>query len=131
MKRAPRQYPRFRAALPVVLTPPGLQVPLRGHTGDISYGGFYVEMTFTQPVSTKVDITLWIGDTKIRAKGVVVSNHPSFGNGVKFTELAEGDREQLKRLLDSLGPSVLGTKTPANSAGEERPRDSSPEATRA
>jgi c-di-GMP-binding flagellar brake protein YcgR len=112
MQRTPRQYPRFRAALPVVLKPLDLQVPLRGHTSDISWGGLYVEMTFTQPVSTRVDITLWVGETKICAKGVVVSNHPGFGNGVKFTELADGDREQLKRLLNSLGLRALCAKAP-------------------
>jgi len=119
MNRTPRQYPRFRVALPVVLKPLDLEVPLRGQTGDISWGGFYVEMTFTQPVSTKVDITLWVGETKIRARGVVVSNHPAFGNGVKFTELADGDREQLKRLLDSLASQILCAKAPADSAGME------------
>jgi len=116
MSWTPRQHPRFRAALAVVLKPLELEVPLRGNTSDISWGGMYVEMAFTQPVSTKVDILLWVGETKIHAKGVVVSNHPAFGNGVKFTELAEGDREQLKRLLDSLDQQVARAKALGNSA---------------
>jgi len=103
MQWTPRQYPRFKAVLPVELRPLGLQVPLRGQTGDISRGGFYVEMPFTQEISTKVDIILWVGETKIRAKGVVVSNHPAFGNGVKFTELVDGDSKGWQQLLDSLG----------------------------
>jgi hypothetical protein len=116
MNRTPRQHPRFRAALPVVLKPLELQIPLRGNTSDISWGGMYVEMAFTQPVATKVDITLWVGDIKIQAKGIVVSNHPSFGNGIKFTELADGDRGQLNRLLDSLGLQALCAKAPAQPA---------------
>ena len=119
MQWTPRQYPRFRTALPVVLTSPNLQAPLRGHTGDISLGGFYVEMTFTRPVSTQVDITLWIGETKICAKGVVVSNHPAFGNGVKFTELADSDQEQLKRLLNSMGLRALCAKAPVKRSAEQ------------
>ena len=113
MHRTQRQHPRFRAALPVVLKPLELQVPLRGNTSDISWGGMYVEMSFTQPISTKVDITMWVGETKIHAKGIVVSNHPSFGNGIKFTEMVESDRAQLNRLLHSLGLKALCAKAPA------------------
>jgi hypothetical protein len=40
-------------------------VPLRAQTQDICLGGLYVEMSFTQKVSTDLEITLWIGDTKI------------------------------------------------------------------
>jgi len=115
MNWTPRQHPRFRAALAVVLKPLDLEVPLRGHTSDISWGGMYVEMAFTQPVSTKVDITLWVGETKIHAQGIVVSNHPAFGNGIKFTELADSDRAHLNRLLHSLGLQALCAKAPVQS----------------
>jgi len=107
----PRQFPRFKAALPVELRPIGLSVPLRGQTGDISLGGLYVEMTFTQQISTELDISLWIGDHKIRARGTVVSNHPAFGNGIKFTYIDETDRDGLKRFITSL----QGNNPPARS----------------
>lgn len=103
MEWIPRQHPRFKAVLPVELRPLGQPVPLRAQTEDISLGGIYVEMILTQKVSTELDITLWIGATKIRAKGVVVSIHPAFGNGIKFTQLADADKNGLKRFLDSLG----------------------------
>jgi len=102
MDWTPRQYPRYKAALPVEMRPLAVSVPLRGQTEDISMGGFYVEITFTQPVSTELNITLWVGDTKLHARGVVVSNHPAFGNGIKFTEVGEADKESLKRFLESL-----------------------------
>lgn len=102
----PRQHPRFKTAVPVELRPVALQVPLRCQTTDISLGGLYVEMTFTQQVSTELEITLWIGDTKIRARGVVVTNHPAFGNGIKFTEFTDADKDGLKHFLDSLAPMV-------------------------
>lgn len=117
MKSTPRRYPRFKTALPVELKPLDLQVPLRGQAADISWGGLYVEMTYTQQVSTKVQITLWAGDKKIRARGVVVSNHPAFGNGVKFTEVADSDREELKRLLESLASRTLGGQGRVKSSG--------------
>jgi len=99
-----RKYPRFRAALPVELRQPGLDMPVRAQTGEISLGGCYVEMTSTQPVSKEVEIILWVGQEKVVARGVVVSNHPAFGNGIKFTQVSEADRARLQKLVDSLDP---------------------------
>ena len=107
MERTPRQYPRFKKTLPVELRPLALSAPLRAQTQDISLGGLYVEMSFTQKVSTKLEIALWIGDTKISAKGVVVSDHPAFGNGVKFTELTEESRASLRQYLETLERSGI------------------------
>ena len=69
---------------------------------DVSLGGLYVEMSCTQNISTEVEIVLWIGDKKVRAKGVVVSNHPAFGNGVKFTEIEQTGQETLRSFLTAL-----------------------------
>ena len=99
-----RRYPRFRAALPVELRQPGVNVPVREQTGEISLGGCYVEMTSTQQVSQEVEIILWIGQEKVVAQGMVVSNHPAFGNGIKFTQVSEEDRARLQKLVDSLDP---------------------------
>ncbi len=98
----PRQYARFKAAVPIELRPNGMTAPLRGQTADICLGGFYVEMVFTQEVSTVVDISLWVGDSKIFAKAEVVSKHPSFGNGFKFVYLAKDGANKLNEYLDSL-----------------------------
>lgn len=99
-----RQYPRFRATLPIELRPKGTSAPLRAQTTDICLGGCYVEMIFTQEISTAVDIALWIGDLKLAAKGEIVSKHPSFGNGLKFTKLTEENQGHLSHYLDSLKP---------------------------
>ncbi len=48
----PRQHARFKAAVPIELRPNGVPTPLRGQTADICLGGCYVEMIFTQEVST-------------------------------------------------------------------------------
>ena len=114
MEWIPRQHPRFKAVLPVELRPLGQPVPLRAQTEDISLGGIYVEMILTQKVSTELDIALWIGEAKIRAKGVVVSIHPAFGNGIKFTEVAEQDMNGLKQFLDGLGVKGKAAGTAAN-----------------
>jgi len=114
MEWIPRQHPRFKAVLPVELRPLGQPLPLRAQTEDISLGGLYVDLILTQKVSTEVEITLWIGETKIRAKGVVVSIHPAFGNGIKFTEFAEEEKRGLQRFLDSLGIQGKATGAAAN-----------------
>ena len=97
-----RQYPRFKAALPVELRQPGASAPFRAQTGDICLGGCYVEMTSTQQVSKEVEITLWVGQEKVVARGVVVSNHPSFGNGIKFTYVPEEGKARLQHFVESL-----------------------------
>ena len=97
-----RQHARFKAALPIELRPNGTETPLRGQTADVCLGGCYVEMMFTQEVSTVVDISIWIGDSKIYVKAEVVSKHPSFGNGFKFVQLTKDSAAKLNDYLESL-----------------------------
>jgi len=99
-----RKHPRFRAALPVELRQPGVNMPVRAQTGDICLGGCYVEMPSTQKVSKEVEVVFWVGQEKVRTRGVVVSNHPAFGNGIKFTDVSDEDRVRLQKLVDSLDP---------------------------
>src|SRR5579885_2082352 len=84
----PRQHPRYKAALSLELRLKDTEAPpLRTQTADVGLGGCYVETFATQEVSTPVEITLWVGDSKINVAGEVVSKHPSFGNGYKFIRL--------------------------------------------
>ncbi len=106
-----RQHPRFKAALPVELRQPGVSSPVRAQTGDICLGGCYVEMSSTQQVSKEVEITLWVGHEKVVAKGVVVSSHPAFGNGIKFTQVPEEGRARLQKLVESLDPFARPTRS--------------------
>jgi hypothetical protein len=46
-------------------------------------------MSLTLKVSAELETTLWIGDSKISGKAMVVSSHPVFGNGIKFTHLPD------------------------------------------
>lgn len=99
-----RQYPRYKTSLPVELRQPGVNVPVRAQIGDICMGGCYVEMTSTHQVSKELEVILWVGQEKVVARGVVVSNHPAFGNGIKFTHVSDEDRARLQKLVDSLDP---------------------------
>jgi len=110
MAWTPRKFPRVKVNLPVELRRPVTETPIRAQTADICLGGCYVEMSFTQDVSAQVEIVLWVGETKIRAAGVIVSSHPSVGNGLKFTHMAPEDRTRLKEYIDSLqtGSRLMG-----------------------
>jgi PilZ domain len=105
-----RQFPRVKVNLPVELRRPIIPAPIRALTADICLGGCYVEMSFTQDVAAQVEVVLWIGENKIRATGVIVSSHPSVGNGVKFTHMAPEDKQRLKQYIDSLQtpPRLMG-----------------------
>ena len=105
-----RQFPRFKAALPVELRQAGEGAPLRAQTADICLGGCYVEMSSTQQVSKELEITLWVGQDKVLAKGVIVSNHPAFGNGIKFTEVSDESKARLQKLVESLDPFAGSAK---------------------
>lgn len=102
----PRQHRRFKAAVPIELRPQGAPTPLRGQTADVCLGGCYVEMVFTQEVSTAVDISLWLGDSKVYVKAEVVSKHPSFGNGFRFIHLTRDGAAKLSAYLESLNPQA-------------------------
>lgn len=97
-----RRHPRYKAALPVELRKRGVRTPLRAQTVNLSVGGCYVEMNSPQDVSNEVEIVLWVGREKILAQGVVVSNHPSFGNGIKFTHVPEEGQAKLQKFVESL-----------------------------
>ena len=82
-----RKYPRLKVGVPVELKPEGADCVTRAQTSDISCGGCYVEMNFTIPVGTKLDFTLWLNDTKLLTKAMVVTHHPYYGNGFKFVDM--------------------------------------------
>jgi hypothetical protein len=54
------------------------------------------------PKGTQIRIALWVKDFKLWANAEVVSSTPGFGIGVKFTEMTEQDRNQLKQFIESL-----------------------------
>lgn len=97
-----RRYPRVRTSCQVALRPEGMDVPMRLETTDISLGGCYVEMGLTLEVGTKLDILLWLRDQKVITKGVVVTRHSQFGNGIEFMGMSSENQNMLRRFLESL-----------------------------
>ena len=80
------------AALPVERLNYTLQPLPHRRPKTYALGGLYVGMSLNLKVLAELEITLWIGDTKISGKAMVVSSHPVFGNGIKFTHLSDENR---------------------------------------
>ena len=97
-----RKYPRTQAAIPVEFKADGAAVATHTQTADISVGGCYIEMNFTLPVGSKLDLALWLGDDRVTTKALVVTHHPYFGNGIQFLDMNTQDQEKLKQFVNSV-----------------------------
>lgn len=99
LRKERRKYLRIQAAIPVEFTAEGAAAATHAQTADISVGGCYVEMNFTLPVGTHVDMALWLGEEKLWVNAKVVTHHPYFGNGFAFVDVPEETRSRLMRYL--------------------------------
>ena len=95
-----RKYPRVNVALQAELRCPAENFPRRAQTADISAGGGYFEMLQTLETKSHMDVTLWLGDVKVRAWAEVVTDNPHVGNGIKFVRMSEKDRGILKEFIE-------------------------------
>ena len=94
-----RRYPRTKVSIPIEFKPEGAAVASRAETADLSLFGCYVEMSFTLPVGSKLDLVLWVEDEQLPTKALVVTHHPQFGNGIEFLDLSQEDRTRLEHFL--------------------------------
>lgn len=102
LRKERRKYLRVQVAIPVEFIPEGAAVATHAETSDISVGGCYVEMNFTLPVGTQVEMALWLGEEKVWIQARIVTHHPYFGNGFAFRDMSEQVRSKLMRLLSSI-----------------------------
>lgn len=100
--RERRAHPRLKCANSVEVYPLGQTIPIRSRTTDLSLGGCFLEMPSPPPAGSQIRLALWIKEFKLWANGQVITSTPGFGIGVKFTEIAERDRNQLKQFLESM-----------------------------
>lgn len=94
-----RRFPRAKVGIPIEFKPEGAAVASHAETADLSLIGCYIEMTFTMPVGTKLDLVLWVEEHRLPTKGVVVTHHPQFGNGIEFVDLSQEDRGKLAHFI--------------------------------
>jgi hypothetical protein len=97
-----RASSRAKCASSVEVYPTGEAAPIRTRTADLSLGGCFLEMPNPLPVGTQIRIALWVQDFKLWANAEVITSTPGFGVGVKFTEMTEQDRNQLKQFIDGM-----------------------------
>jgi PilZ domain len=100
-----RQSGRVKCSISAELHLLGQSV-IRGNGSDLSLGGCFVEMSSPLPVQTKLEIVLWLGETKLRLKGQVTSFSPGFGIGVRFFSLSSENQESLRRHVESLSKTT-------------------------
>lgn len=98
-----RRHDRVNLAVPVEFKPEGADCFTHAETSDISCGGCYVEMGITLPVGTRLELHLWLNEKKLSTTAVVVTHHPSFGNGIQFIDLMPEEYDQLYRFLQTKG----------------------------
>jgi hypothetical protein len=75
-----------------------------GTVADLSLGGCYVEIPIPLEPGTKLKVGIWFGQTKAWAEAQVAHRTPGLGIGLKFTEIAEHDLNQIRRFLETLAP---------------------------
>jgi|SRR5271170_792851 len=96
-----RRYPRAKAAIPIEFKAEGVAVASHAETADLSVSGCYIEMSFTMPVGTKLDVVFWLEEKRLLTKAIVVTHHPQFGNGIQFVGMSEEDQNKLAHFLES------------------------------
>jgi PilZ domain len=97
-----RASSRAKCASSVEVYPTGEAAPIRTRTADLSLGGCFLEMPNPLPAGTQIRIALWVKDFKLWANAEVITSTPGFGIGVKFTEMTEQDRNQLKQFIGGM-----------------------------
>jgi hypothetical protein len=69
---------------------------------DLSVGGCYIDSLNDQRAGEHVDVDITMPEGRIHAGGEIVYSTPNQGFAVHFTEVSDGDREVLQRVVDRL-----------------------------
>jgi hypothetical protein len=96
-----RRADRYKTGIGVQLSDERFGAPMQTTTVDIGVGGCYVETLFPPPVGLRMQVVLWLGSTKLLAKGVVRTSYPGVGMGIEFIDLSWEETERLYRFLES------------------------------
>ncbi|MGD1214874.1 MAG: PilZ domain-containing protein [Terriglobales bacterium] len=97
-----RHHPRYTVQVQIEIRQEGSDIPMRIETTDLSRGGCYIQLLMQLSLGIRLQATLWLDGYPIVIRGLVVTRHPQFGNGIMFVEF-EGQGEQLlTRYLDAI-----------------------------
>jgi len=96
-----RRHARYTVQVEIEILQDGTDVPLRLKTTDLSRGGCYVQLMTPFPVGLRLHATLWLDGYPISIRGLVVTRHPQFGNGIMFVDIEGQGDALLKRHLEA------------------------------
>jgi hypothetical protein len=96
-----REWQRVRCSISVELNAPNSTL-IRGKLSDLSPGGCFVEMPNPLPTKTRIDLGIWLGETKVRVHGEVVTAAPGFGIGIRFIDVSSEAQDILRRHLRTI-----------------------------
>ena len=97
-----RQHPRYTIHVPIEVRPDGSDVPLRFETTDLSRGGCYIQLMIPLSVGVRLRATLWLDGAPLVVRGLVVTRHPQFGNGIAFMDFEGQGAQILQHYLDAI-----------------------------
>ena len=115
-----RRFPRFECKASVEARLQSSGSTVRGNLVDISLGGCYIEMMIPLPVSTQLDLVIWLENGKLTTPGVVTSSHAGFGVGVKFIGMGKAERQMLEQYLSAQASSSRPRVSRAGRASASR-----------
>lgn len=110
-----RQHARYKCFISALLRVQGSQLPIWGQITDISQGGCYVQLSEPLPVGTRITLELLMKLANLRAEGVICSSHPGRGMGVKFVQMSNEYRDQVRQFVKWFA----GAEPPSASADED------------
>jgi Tfp pilus assembly protein PilZ len=94
--------------------------PVTCRVGHLSLGGCYLETDSPFPVGTRVILSLKTDDSLRRTEGAVRVMHPEFGMGVEFSQNTAKQREQVRRMVETLrAPEVDDAELQVEADGME------------
>jgi hypothetical protein len=73
-----------------------------GKVSDLSLGGCFVEMPIPLKQGASFEITLWLGNTKLRVQGQVATTAPGFGIGVRFSDISAENQQFLRSHIEAI-----------------------------
>jgi hypothetical protein len=94
-----RKYPRFSCFISALVRVQGSQLPSCAQVTDISQGGCYLQVAQPLKIGTRVSIELLMKLANLRGEGVICSSHPGRGMGIKFVEMSNEYRDQVKQFV--------------------------------
>ena len=97
-----RHHTRYTVQVEIEILQDGTDVPLRLETTDLSRGGCYIQLMTPFPVGIRLHATLRLDGIPVFIRGLVVTRHPQFGNGIMFVDLEGQGDAILKRYLEGI-----------------------------